>query len=75
MENVLTPLHRFNPVLGMRSAYYWSSRGSDDENSSEWLALRLAHPLCLVSAVGIWPFLAFFQRVGATDRTCFKGFG
>ena len=29
----------------------------------EWLALRLAHPLCLVSAVGIHPFLAFFQRV------------
>ncbi len=65
MENVLTPLHRFNPALGVRSGSYWSSRGSEDESSSEWLALRLAHPLCLVSAVSIMPFLAFFQRVRA----------
>jgi hypothetical protein len=63
VENILTPLHRFNPALGMRSGSYWSSRGSDKEASMEWLALRLAHPLCLVSAVGIHPFLAFFQRV------------
>ncbi|BDA45328.1 F-box protein At4g00755 [Coccomyxa sp. Obi] len=62
VENVVTPLHRFNPALGIRSGSYWSSKGSDDENSSEWLALRLAHPLCLVSAIGVMPFLAFFQR-------------
>ncbi|EIE20100.1 hypothetical protein COCSUDRAFT_57820 [Coccomyxa subellipsoidea C-169] len=62
VENVLTPLHRFNPALGVRSGSYWSSRGSEDESSTEWLALRLAHPLCLVSAVSIMPFLAFFQR-------------
>ncbi|CAL8471072.1 g10614 [Coccomyxa elongata] len=62
VENVLTPLHRFNPALGIRSGSYWSSKGSDDEHSSEWLALRLAHPLCLVSAIGVMPFLAFFQR-------------
>lgn len=29
--NVLTPLHRFTPALGERSASYWSSKGSDDE--------------------------------------------
>ncbi len=63
VENVLTPLHRFNPALGIRSGSYWSSKGSDDEQSSEWLALRLAHPLCSVSAIGVMPFLAFFQRV------------
>lgn len=63
INNVLTPLHRFNPALGIRSGSYWSSKGSYEEASDEWLLLGLAHPVCLVSAVGVWPFLAFFQRV------------
>jgi hypothetical protein len=63
VHNVLTPLHRFNPALGIRSGSYWSSKGSYNAASSEWLLVGLAHPVCLVSAVGVWPFLAFFQRV------------
>lgn len=33
-----------------------------DDDSSESISFRLAHPLCLVTAVGLRPFLAFFQR-------------
>ena len=48
--NVLTPLHRFTPALGERSASYWSSKGSDDEvgvvsiggvSPTEWTALSV----------------------------------
>ena len=60
---MLTPLHRFNPALGIRTRCYWSSKGSQDEESSEWLLLSLAHPLCLVQHVSIRPFRATFQRV------------
>lgn len=28
---MLTPMHRFNPALGVRSGSYWSSKGSDDQ--------------------------------------------
>ena len=62
-SNVLTTLHRFNPALGIRTRAYWSSKGSRDENSSEWLLLSLVHPLCLVKSISIRPFRATFQRV------------
>jgi hypothetical protein len=40
---------------------YWSSSGSEDDNSDEFLLYRLAHPFCLVSSVSIRPFRAWFQ--------------
>ena len=61
--NVLTTLHRFNPMLGIRTRAYWSSKGSAAEDSAEWLLLRLVHPACLVRSVAIRPFRATFQRV------------
>ena len=61
--NVLTTLHRFNPMLGIRTRAYWSSKGSASEDSAEWLLLRLAHPACLVRSVAVRPFRATFQRV------------
>ena len=63
VSNVLTPLHRFNPALGVRTRCYWSSKGNRDEESSEWLLLSLVHPLCLVHSVAVRPFRATFQRV------------
>lgn len=60
---MLTTLHRFNPALGIRTRCYWSSKGSRDKDSSEWLLLSLVHPLCLVRSVSIRPFRATFQRV------------
>jgi len=42
-----------------------SSRGSLSADSSEALAVRLAHPLCLVSEIQLRPFKAWFQQVGA----------
>ena len=62
-SNVLTTLHRLNPMLGVRTRAYWSSKGSRDEHSSEWLLLCLVHPLCLVQSVAIRPFRATFQWV------------
>lgn len=62
-SNVLTTLHRFNAALGIRTRCYWSSKGSRDEDSSEWLLLSLVHPLCLVKSVSVRPFRATFQRV------------
>lgn len=61
--NVLTTLHRFNLMLGIRTRAYWSSKGSAAEDSAEWLLLRLVHPACLVRSVAIRPFRATFQRV------------
>ena len=60
---MLTTLHRFNPALGIRTRCYWSSKGSRDEDSSEWLLLSLVHPLCVVQSISIRPFRATFQRV------------
>ena len=60
---MLTTLHRFNAALGIRTRCYWSSKGSRDEYSSEWLLLSLVHPLCLVKSVSVRPFRATFQRV------------
>ena len=41
---------------------YWSSAGSEDANSAEWVAYRLVHPLCVVQGMQIRPFRAWFQR-------------
>lgn len=40
---------------------YWSSSGSENENSNEFVAYRLCHPLCVVSSVQVRPFRAWFQ--------------
>ena len=66
---MLTTLHRFNPMLGIRTRAYWSSKGSVAEDSCEWLLLRLAHPACLVRSVAVRPFRATFQRVSPPQST------
>jgi hypothetical protein len=53
----LSPLARTR-----RLACYWSSAGSADAGSAEAAAFHLAHPLCLVTAVQVRPYRAWFQR-------------
>jgi hypothetical protein len=64
VANLLTP--RSRPPPGLAAAWaggatYWSSAGSPDPLSAEWVALRLVHPLCVVRTVTVRPFQAFFQ--------------
>lgn len=56
VSNTLRPSSRSRDLM-----CYWSSRGSEDPDSCEALAFRLAHPLCLVTEVQLRPFKAFFQ--------------
>lgn len=52
-----------DPVVRTRGLIsYWSSAGSEDENSDEWVAYRLVHPLCVVKSMQVRPFKAWFQR-------------
>ncbi|GAB4815952.1 hypothetical protein N2152v2_002998 [Parachlorella kessleri] len=54
--------HLLSPIAHSRSLLcYWSSAGSEDENSVEVLSFALAHPLCLVRRIDLRPFKAFFQ--------------
>jgi hypothetical protein len=49
-------------VRGRHNVFcYWSSSGSEDQNSDEFAAYRLCHPLCVVSSVQVRPFRAWFQ--------------
>jgi hypothetical protein len=52
-----------SPVVRGRNTFfcYWSSRGSEDENTDEFLAYRLCHPLCVVDSIQVRPFQAWFQ--------------
>ena len=66
VSNVLTP--RSHPRRRWEAAAYWSSRGSarpeeggGEGGGDEALSFRLAHPLCVATAVTIAPFEAFFQ--------------
>lgn len=56
IHNLLTP--RVNGGFA-----YWSSAGSDRDDTCESLTFRLAHPLCRVDAVEFACFRAFFQEV------------
>lgn len=40
---------------------YWSSAGSEQHDADDWLVYRLAAEVCVVSAVRLRPFRAFFQ--------------
>jgi len=47
---------------GAAALTYWSSSGSPDAaHSREWVAYRTVAPLCLVSALTVRPFRAWFQ--------------
>ncbi|KFM25655.1 F-box protein [Auxenochlorella protothecoides] len=59
--NLLLPEERVTFGLGLS---YWSSRGSPDPGSRDWVALRLAHPLVLVQEIRLRPFQAWFQPGG-----------
>lgn len=49
-------------VRGRNNVFcYWSSSGSENENSDEFAAYRLCHQLCVVSSVQVRPFRAWFQ--------------
>ncbi len=61
IQNVLQPSAR---MRGFFNACYWSSGASDDVDSSETLDFKLAHPVCVVHAVHLQPFKAYFQPVG-----------
>lgn len=57
-QNLLNSIsiNRLHPTMS-----YWSSTGSDDENSNEALAFVLSHPVCLIRSIQIRPFKAWFQ--------------
>ncbi|KAK2078552.1 hypothetical protein QBZ16_003392 [Prototheca wickerhamii] len=56
--NLLIPEERVTFGMGVS---YWSSKGSDSAGSVDWVALRLAHPLCLLREIRLRPFKAWFQ--------------
>lgn len=56
--NLLIPEERVTFGMGVS---YWSSKGSDSAGSMDWVALRLAHPLCLLREIRLRPFKAWFQ--------------
>ncbi len=41
---------------------FWSSQGSLDSGSEEWLDFQLISPLCFISSIDITPYLAPYQR-------------
>lgn len=57
LDFVLDPLAKTSQLL-----CYWSSRGSTEEHSAESVALSLVHPLCVVTALQLRPFNAWFQE-------------
>ena len=59
VSNLLSP--RSRPRRRWEGAAYWSSSGSADADSDEMLSFRLAHPLCVATAVTVRPFEAHFQ--------------
>ena len=59
VSNVLSP--RSRPRRRWEPAAYWGSEGSPDPESGEALSFRLAHPLCVSTAVTVRPFSAYFQ--------------
>jgi hypothetical protein len=56
VESMLYPV-----VRTQRLTCYWSSSGSASADSGEQVVFRLVHPLCLITAVQMRPFRAFFQ--------------
>lgn len=56
--NLLIPEERVTFGMGVS---YWSSKGSRSPDSIDWVAFRLAHPLCLLREVRLRPFKAWFQ--------------
>lgn len=70
IENTLHPLVRSEDPL-----CYWSSEGSFDKESGEWLQYDFAHELCIVKEVQLRPYKAYFQRgnpIYAPQRVSFK---
>ncbi|KAL3162180.1 hypothetical protein ABBQ32_009887 [Trebouxia sp. C0010 RCD-2024] len=58
IRRVLDPSTR---IRGFMGACYWCSGPSDDEDSTETLDFKLAHPLCVVRHIIVQPFRAAFQ--------------
>jgi hypothetical protein len=56
-----TSLSFFFPQLP-REDTFWSSKGSEDMLSSEWLVYKLRQPICAIFSVTILPFQASFQQ-------------
>jgi len=59
VSNLLSP--RSHPRRRWEACSYWSSAGSADAASDERLSFRLAHPLCVATALVVRPFAAHFQ--------------
>lgn len=47
---------------------YWSSSGSPDRDSDEFIEYRLQANVCLVDSITITPYRACFQEVSAGER-------
>lgn len=62
IRRVLDPSTR---IRGFMGACYWCSGPSDDEDSTETLDFKLAHPLCVVRQIIVQPFRAAFQLVSS----------
>eukprot|EP00474_Spongospora_subterranea_P010454 CRZ10912.1 hypothetical protein [Spongospora subterranea] len=49
-------------TLDNRKSTFWSSTGSENQNSSDLLVYRLINGLCIIKRISITPFRAFYQR-------------
>lgn len=66
------PDNTLTPTLGIRPERitYWSSKGSPDVNSSEFISYRTISDVALLREIVIQPYAAWFQMV--RTLTCFR---
>ena len=60
-EHVRNTLSRRTRNTVWQLPAYWSSAGSELQSAEDWVQYRLASHVCVVTAVGLRPFRAFFQ--------------
>ena len=60
-EHVRNTLSRRTRNTVWQLPAYWSSAGSERQDADDWVQYRLASHVCVVAAVGLRPFRAFFQ--------------
>ena len=61
-EHVRNTLSRRTRNTVWQLPAYWSSSGTERQDADDWVQYRLASHVCVVTAVGLRPFRAFFQH-------------